>query len=210
MADLSISRDEYDGIPLEADAIGDDPVAAIASWVSAADAAGEPQSNAMHLATADAAGKPSVRTVLLKGVDSGLLFFTNYTSAKAMDLAANPYAAANLTWLNIHRQIRAVGTVARLSGAESDDYFSSRPRGSQIAAAASDQSSPLPDRATLESAFAAISEQHAGSIPRPAHWGGYRLVPDRIEFWHGRRNRMHDRLEYTRADDGWKVQRLAP
>ena len=210
MADLSISRDEYEGESLDVGTIGADPVAAIAQWVSAANAAGEPQPNAMNLATVDPAGTPSVRTVLLKGVDSGLLFFTNYTSAKAADLAANPRAAVNLTWLNIHRQIRAVGDVAKLSPLESDEYFASRPRGSQIAAAASDQSSPLPDRGALEAAYGDVAEQHAGPIPRPEHWGGYRLVPDRIEFWQGRRNRMHDRLQYTRTRDGWKAQRLAP
>lgn len=210
MADLSISRNEYEGEPLDAVAIGDDPVAAIARWVEAADAAGEPQPNAMNLATVDAAGSPSVRTVLLKGVDTGLLFFTNYTSAKATDLATNPKAAVNLTWLSTHRQIRAIGEVSRLSAGESDEYFASRPRGSQIAAAASDQSSPLPDRATLESEFGAIAEMYPEQIPRPAHWGGYRLVPNRIEFWQGRRNRMHDRLEYTRVPGGWAAQRLAP
>jgi len=210
MADLSILRDEYEGDPLDPAAIGDDPVATIALWVNAADAAGEPQPNAMNLATVGAAGSPSVRTVLLKGVDTGLLFFTNYTSAKAADLAANPRAAVNLTWLNSHRQIRASGEVSRISTEESDAYFAGRPRGSQIAAAASNQSSPVPDRAALESEFAAIAEMHDALIPRPPHWGGYRLVPDRIEFWHGRRNRMHDRLQYTRIDDGWTVQRLAP
>ena len=210
MADLSISRDEYEGESLDADAIGADPLAAIASWVEAAEAAGEPQPNAMNLATVDAAGSPSVRTVLLKGVDTGLLFFTNYTSAKAVDLAANPKAAVNLTWLNTHRQIRATGRVTKLFPEESDAYFAGRPRGSQIAAIASDQSSPLADRTALESAFTAIAEQHDGPIPRPAYWGGYRLLPDRVEFWHGRRNRMHDRIQYTRTPDGWAIQRLAP
>ncbi len=210
MADLSITRDDYEGQPLDAATIGADPVAAIADWVKRAEVAGEPQPNVMSLATIDPAGSPSVRTVLLKGVDSGLLFFTDYTSAKAADLASKPKAAASLTWLNIHRQIRVVGEVAKIAAAESDAYFATRPRGSQIAATASNQSSPMADRESLEEAFAAIAERHTGPIPRPEHWGGYRLIPDRVEFWNGRRNRMHDRLQCMLEGGRWAVQRLAP
>ncbi len=210
MADLWIRREDYEGQPLAADEIGKDPVAAIGAWVQNAWDQGEPQANAMCIATVSATGVPSLRTVLLKGLDHGLLFFTNYTSTKATDLAATGVAAVNFTWLNIHRQVRASGSVAKLTPQQSDDYFATRPRGSQIAAAASPQSSPLSDRAELEDAFAAVAEANDGAIPRPDHWGGYRLVPDRVEFWQGRPNRMHDRIEFSRVGDGWKVQRLAP
>ena len=210
MADLWIPRGDYEGVPLSTGTIGDDPIAAIADWIQFATAHGEPQPNAMSLATVSGSGQPSARTVLLKRVDHGLVFFTNYNSAKAADIAATGRAAANLTWLNIHRQVRASGRVTKVTAKESDDYFASRPRGSQIAAAASDQSAPLADRATLESAFVELADRYEASIPRPAHWGGYRLVPDRVEFWQGRPNRMHDRLEFTRVGSGWSAQRLAP
>jgi len=210
MAELPTSGSDYEGRPLTVDAIGDDPIAAIAAWIREADAAGEPQANAMCLATVGPGSAPAARTVLLKGIDTGLVFFTNYNSAKARDLAANPHAAVNFTWLASHRQIRAQGTVARISPEESDAYFATRPRGAQVAATASNQSSPLPTRETLEEAFAAVAERHDGPIPRPEHWGGYRLTPDRIEFWQGRRNRMHDRLEYRRSEAGWTITRLAP
>jgi pyridoxamine 5'-phosphate oxidase len=210
MADLWIRREDYEGQQLTADEIGDDPLAAGDAWVKDAWDRGEPQANAMCIATVAGSGMPSARTVLLKGVDHGLVFFTNYTSAKASDLAETGVAAANFTWLNVHRQIRASGSVSKITAAESDDYFASRPRGSQIAATASNQSSPLSDRVELESAFESIAEAHPDTVPRPDHWGGYRLVPDRIEFWQGRRSRMHDRIEFTRSDAGWATQRLAP
>ncbi|NND03383.1 MAG: pyridoxamine 5'-phosphate oxidase [Acidimicrobiia bacterium] len=210
MADLWVRREDYEGQPLTAAEIGADPLEAIEAWVKDAWDRGEPQANAMCVATVSGSGRPSARTVLLKGVDHGLVFFTNYTSAKATDLAETGVAAANFTWLNIHRQVRASGSVAKISPEASDEYFASRPRGSQIAATASNQSSPLSDRAELESAFESIAEAHPDTVPRPAHWGGYRLVPDRIEFWQGRRSRMHDRIEFSRAEDGWSTQRLAP
>jgi len=210
MADLWIQSEDYEGQPLTADEIGEDPVVAMQAWVQDAWDRGEPQANAMCVATVSGDGVPSARTVLLKGIDHGLVFFTNYSSAKADDLEATGVAAANFTWLNVHRQLRASGVVDKISSQESDAYFASRPRGSQIAATASDQSSPLPERVELEDAFAAIAEAHEDDVPRPDHWGGYRLIPDRIEFWQGRRSRMHDRIEFTRGDDGWLAQRLAP
>lgn len=210
MADLSIRSEDYEGAPLVAADIGPDPLAAIGRWVQEAWDDGEPQANAMCLATVGANGLPTARTVLLKGVDDGLLFFTNYESAKGAHLGATNYAAVNFTWLLMHRQIRASGPVSKVSRAESDAYFASRPRGAQIAASASRQSTPLPNREVLEDSFAAIAELHPGPVPRPEHWGGYRLVPDRIEFWAGRRSRMHDRIEYSRSAVGWSVQRLSP
>lgn len=210
MADLATRREDYDGEPLSAADIGTDPLLAVGRWVQEAWDAGEPQANAMCLATVSADGLPSARTVLLKGLDEGLLFYTNYESAKAADLATTEYAAVNFTWLLMHRQIRASGPVSKVSLAESDEYFASRPRGAQIAASASHQSAPLPNREALENAFAAIAEQHAGSVPRPDHWGGYRLIPDRIEFWAGRRSRMHDRIVFSKAATGWSPQRLSP
>ena len=210
MANISIDRTSYEGDPLHPADLGDDPIAAVAAWVNHADARGEPQANAMCLATADAAGAPSARTVLLKGVDHGLVFYTNYNSAKAADIAATGRAAVNFTWLNIHRQLRVEGQVDKVTAAESDDYFASRPHGSQLAAAASAQSSPIASRAVLENAFAELFERFPEAVPRPDGWGGYRLVPDRIEFWQGRRNRLHDRIEFRRHDAGWTVTRLAP
>jgi len=210
MADLWIRGEDYEGDPLTEEFIGDDPIAAIGVWVQNAWDRGEPQANAMNVATVGTDGMPAVRTVLLKGLDEGLVFFTNYNSAKAADLAANGVAAANITWLNIHRQVRASGRVVKITPEESDHYFASRPRGAQIAATASDQSSPLSSREELEATFEKIDEANEDEIPRPPYWGGYRLIPDRIEFWQGRRSRMHDRLEYVRGDEGWSVQRLYP
>lgn len=195
MADLSNTREDYEGEPLTAADIGSDPIDAIGRWVQAAWDNGEPQANAMSLATVSEAGLPSARTVLLKGLDQGLIFFTGYESAKAADLAATAQAAANFTWLLMQRQIRVSGPVIKISPDESDQYFATRPRGAQLAAIASRQSAPLADRAELEAAFAAVAEEHQGPVPRPDHWGGYRLIPDRVEFWAGRRSRMHDRLE---------------
>jgi len=210
MADLWIRREDYEGAQLTAGEIGADPLVALDAWVEDAWNRGEPQANAMCIATVSSSGMPSTRTLLLKGVDHGLVFFTNYTSAKAADLAATGVGAANFTWLNIHRQVRASGSVSKITAEESDLYFASRPRGSQIAATASDQSSPLAGREALEAAFVAIAEAHPEIVPRPEHWGGYRLIPDRIEFWQGRRSRMHDRIEFTRSETGWTTQRLAP
>lgn len=211
MSDQATSRPDYEGEPLQADDLGSDPFVALRNWVQFAWDNGEPQANAMCLATVNAAGVPAARTVLLKGIDTGLVFYTNYNSAKAADLAATGFAAANLTWLHLHRQVRASGEVTKVTAAESDAYFATRPRGAQIAAAASDQSSPLESRSVLEDTFAAIEAANSERrIERPMHWGGYRLIPDRVEFWQGRRSRMHDRLEFTAKADGWTVRRLAP
>ena len=164
------------------------------------------------LATADASGRPSVRMVLLRGADDrGFVFHTNYTSRKARDLAENPRAALCIHWHALEEQIRVEGTIERLSDAESDAYFASRPRGSQLGAWASRQSAALPTRETLEEEYRATERRFEGqAVPRPPFWGGYRLVPDMIEFWFGRPDRLHDRLVYTRQGDGWSIRRLYP
>ncbi len=165
------------------------------------------------LGTVDASGRPSVRMVLLRGVDQrGFVFHTSYSSRKARDLAENPRAALCMHWHSLEEQIRIEGHVERLSPEESDDYFRSRPRGSQLGAWASNQSGVLTSRETLEQAYRETERHYDGQdVPRPPFWGGFRLVPDRIEFWYGRPDRLHDRLLYTRqADAGWTIDRLYP
>ena len=164
------------------------------------------------LATADALGRPSVRMVLLRGADErGFVFHTNYTSRKARELTDNPYAAICVHWHAIEEQIRIEGTVVRLDDRESDEYFATRPRGSQIGAWASRQSETLPSREQLEEEYRAAEQRfEGGAVPRPRFWGGYRLIPERIEFWFGRADRLHDRLLYVREGDGWRIERLYP
>lgn len=170
------------------------------------------EANAMQVATVDAAGRPSVRTVLVKGLDErGIVFYTNYESAKARHLEANPYAAAVLAWLPLERQVRLSGPVTRVDRAETEAYHASRPRGSQVAAWASPQSSVVPSRGVLEDAVRALEERFAGvEVPAPPNWGGYRLAPDEVEFWQGRADRLHDRVRYRVAGDVWTIERLAP
>ena len=168
--------------------------------------------NAIQLATVDVAGRPSVRTVLVKALDErGIVFYTNYRSAKAVDLAQSPYAAAVFAWLPLERQVRLSGPVERVARAETEAYFSSRPRGSQLAAWASAQSSVIVSRASLEAEVRGVDERFAGvDVPAPPDWGGYRLHPDVVEFWQGRHDRLHDRLRHRRVDGDWVVERLAP
>ena len=164
------------------------------------------------LATADADGRPSVRMVLLRGVDErGFVFHTNFNSRKARELIANPRAALCFHWHTLEEQIRIEGRVERLSAEESDAYFRTRPRGSQLGAWASNQSAVLPSRETLEREYREIERRFEGApVPRPPFWGGFRLIPDRIEFWFGRPDRLHDRLSYTRDGADWKIERLYP
>lgn len=169
--------------------------------------------NAMTLATVDREGRPSARVVLLKGVDQrGFVFYTNYNSRKGCELAENPEAALVFYWPDLERQVTVSGTVSKLSPAESDAYFNSRPRGSRIAAWASDQSAPVADRTALEANWSRFETQFAGKdVPRPPHWGGYVLSPKRVEFWQGRPNRLHDRFRYLRKEnDRWALERLSP
>lgn len=206
-------RKEYRQNELSEENLEKDPFRQFAHWFAAAEAAGMWEPNAMALATANRAGQPSVRMVLLKEFDErGFVFYTNYLSRKGKELAENPHAALLFWWGPLHRQIRIEGSVARVSAAESDAYFASRPPGSQIGAVVSQQSAVIPNRRVLEERFQALEEQAAGGpIPRPEHWGGYRLAPNRFEFWQGRENRLHDRFEYRlEQNNRWQIVRLSP
>jgi pyridoxamine 5'-phosphate oxidase len=189
----------------------DDPIEQLQEWLREAESA-SPQANAMTLATADRRGRPSARQVLLRGIDPrGLVFFTNRTSRKASELAENPRAALVLHWYELGRQVRVEGAVEEVDEGESEAYWRTRPRGSQIAAWASPQSQVVASRRDLDGLYdAAEREQGAGDVPLPHFWGGYRVVPDAIELWQHRENRLHDRVRYRRADGGWTRERLAP
>jgi len=189
-----------------------DPVRQFEMWFKQANDSKIQDANAFSLATADSQGRPSVRTVLLKLFDEkGFVFFTNYNSRKAKQLNENTYAAALFPWLPFNRQVRIEGVCERISGAESLKYFATRPRGSQLGAWCSDQSDVIESRNFLEQKYREAAEKFkSGSVPLPSFWGGYRIVPERFEFWQGRENRLHDRLEYLRQDTSWKLQRLAP
>jgi pyridoxamine 5'-phosphate oxidase len=213
--DLARMRSEYARDGLDEGAAGDDPVALFGRWIDEAVDAGVHEPNAMALATATPDGRPSSRIVLLKGFDArGLVFFTGYGSRKGRELEANPRAAATMLWHPLQRQVRVEGEVTRVPDEESDAYFASRPRGSQVGAAASPQSQPIDDRAVLERRVAEVEQTFAGlDVERPEQWGGYRLAIGSIEFWQGRVGRLHDRLRFERVGDGegsWTRERLAP
>ncbi len=203
--------------PLSADDLGPDPVAAFAAWFELAQEAGEPQPNAMALAT-ERNGQPQVRMVLLHRTDArGFTFFTNYESRKGEELAANPRAALAIHWPLLHRQVRAAGTVVRSSHQESVAYWLGRPWGSRIASTASHQSAVIKDREDLERRVRELELRYPEPSavdpevpPLPEFWGGYRLVPDWVEFWQGRSNRLHDRIVFLRDVEGWRTQRLDP
>jgi len=208
------NRKEYEQGSLDEATISRDPIDQFAAWYDAAVAAGVPEPEAMTLSTATSAGRPSARIVLLRGFDArGFCFFTNYASRKGRELEENPWASLTFHWAALERQVRIEGCVERTSSSESDAYFASRPTASRIGAWGSPQSEVIPDRGALEdlvSRFRAVHPADA-AIPRPQHWGGFRVVPDRIEFWQGRPSRLHDRLRFSRAPSGpWSLDRLAP
>lgn len=208
LADL---RQVYEKSVLLESSLAASPLEQFSIWFDEAVKAGAIEPNAMTLATADAEGRPSARIVLLKGLDQrGMVFFTNYQSRKGCDLAARPYASLLFFWPELERQVRVEGRVEKIEAAESDHYFESRPLGSRIGAWASPQSQPI-TRDDLEARTREFTESLGEQPARPPHWGGYRLLPERVEFWQGRPSRLHDRLVYQRDAQGhWQVSRLAP
>lgn len=212
MTIADLRKDYMQGGLSEAEA-GDDPFALFQIWFEIAVTANLPEPNAMALATSTLAGRPSVRFVLLKGTDErGFTFFSNYDSRKGNELAENPYASVAFLWDELERQVRIEGRIERVSEADSDEYFQVRPIGSRLGAWASVQSAIIPDRAWLEAKQAELMAKYPdGDVPRPPHWGGYRLLPDTFEFWQGRRGRLHDRIQFTTSGtNSWEKVRLSP
>jgi pyridoxamine 5'-phosphate oxidase len=197
---------------LSEDRVESDPVAQFARWYGEAQATVKPLPDAVALATATPAGHPSLRMVLLKGFDAhGFVFYTNFRSRKGRELARNPRASLLFYWGEFERQVRIDGRAGKLMARESEEYFATRPRGSQLSAWASPQSALVAGRGPLERRFAAFARKYPDAVPRPPHWGGYRLVPEAFEFWQGREDRLHDRILYRRARGGrWRIERLAP
>ena len=209
IADL---RKDYRRASLTEDDVDADPVRQFSVWFRQALDAGVAEANAMSVATVGADGRPSSRILLIKDVDEeGFTWFTNYASRKGRELAIHPHAALLFHWVELERQVRIEGRVDKLPAERSDAYFQSRPLPSRLGAIASAQSEPIASREALEHRYAEAEAAHGGQPQRPAHWGGYRLVPDRVEFWQGRPSRLHDRILYTRAADGaWRRERLQP
>jgi pyridoxamine 5'-phosphate oxidase len=210
---ISERRKDYTLLNLREDEVDPNAIRQFERWFDEAMKAGVSEPDAMTLATATPDGRPSARVVLLRGVDDrGFVFFTNYDSRKGRELAANPWAALVLFWHELERQVRVEGQVRRVSVQESDHYFQSRPAGSRIGAWASPQSEVIKSRESLEIRCQELEKSFEdGTIPRPPNWGGFRLVPETIEFWQGRPSRLHDRLRYTRGEQSkWLVERLAP
>ena len=210
---IAAIRKDYQLAALDEQTVGDDPLSFFGKWLAEAEAAQISEVNAMTLATVDAHNKPHARIVLLKGLDeNGFIFFTNYQSAKGLQLAAQPFASMVFFWKELERQVRIEGNMEKLSDKENDTYFHSRPEGSRIGAWASPQSHVIANRSILDENYAAFTQKFVGgAIPRPAHWGGYKLIPNHIEFWQGRSNRLHDRITFSLQDPNtWIKQRLAP
>jgi pyridoxamine 5'-phosphate oxidase len=208
---LSTLRQEYMRAGLSEAQADRDPIRQFEKWFQDALQAKVALPNAMTLATVDALGAPSARVVLLKGIeDGGFVFYTNYRSRKGLEMEARAAACMVFLWSDLERQVRIEGAVAKVSGADSDAYYASRPLGARLSAWASAQSEPVADRAVLEKSYSENQERYGEQPPRPPHWGGYRVVPHAVEFWQGRADRLHDRLLYTRTHAGWTLGRLAP
>ena len=205
-------RVQYETAGLDVVDLDPDPMVLWHRWSAAAADAGVAEPNAMTLSTVGADGTPDARIVLVRGADErGFAFYTNYRSVKSRQLESHPVAAAVFGWLDLHRQVRVRGVVERLPDEESDDYFASRPRDSQLGAWASPQSEVMSSRDELDRRLAEVQDRFAGAtVPRPPFWGGWLLSPSSVEFWQGRPNRLHDRLRYRRMHDGWLIERLAP
>ena len=211
-ADLAALRRDYSLSSLKEADVDTDPIRQFERWFADALAAQVLEPNAMTLSTASRDGVPSGRIVLLKGVDArGFAFYTDYRSRKSAELAENPLAALTFLWKEIERQVRITGSVSRVSAEESESYFRSRPVGSRIGAWASHQSAVIPNRSDLEERVRTVNERFANTdVPLPSHWGGFRVMPDEIEFWQGRSDRLHDRIRYRREDPAWVIERLSP
>ena len=209
---ISDLRKDYTLNGLDKADVSPDPIAQFRAWFEAALSAGVPEPNAMHVSTVTADGRPDGRIVLIKDVsEAGFVFYTNYASRKGRELTGHPFAALTFFYPELERQIRIEGRVEKVSDAESDAYFNSRPRGSQIGAWVSDQSRVIDSRAVLETRQRELEAQFADQpVPRPAHWGGFRVVPDALEFWQGRPSRLHDRIRYRKEGQSWIIERLAP
>ena len=204
---------DYGEIPLEEGSLLSDPIEQFRLWLHDADEQGVYEPNAMVVATIDPDGAPTIRTVLLRGVsDKGFAFFTDYTSQKGRALAVHPEVAVVFPWYTLHRQVKIRGVVEKVAEEDSDAYFATRPRDSRIGAWASDQSSPIASRGALEQKVAQAEKKFEGveDVPRPEKWGGYLIRPSSIEFWAGRRSRLHDRIRFTKNAEGWAVERLQP
>jgi pyridoxamine 5'-phosphate oxidase len=209
--DLAALRTEYRKARLDTGDLPADPIAAFRQWFGDAERAKVPEPSAMTLATVAPDGTPSARTVLLKGLGSdGFTFYTDFRSRKGIDLDAHPRACLLFFWQELERQVRVTGDVTQVSEAEAVKYFTSRPVGSRLGAWASHQSSVIPDRAALEARVAELAKKFGDDPPLPPHWGGFRVMPEEVEFWQGRENRLHDRLRYRQDETGWVIERLSP